>query len=132
MVLDSAGGALNKMLPVIKMGIGSPIGSGKQFMPWIHSEDLVRIFAHVIDKQLEGTFNALSGAVTNREFMKTIAKTIKKPFWFPNVPSFVLRTMYGEMSLMLLYGVKASNQKICSTGFEFKFKELDKALQDVL
>lgn len=132
MVLDSKGGALKKMVPIINMGIGSAIASGKQYSPWIHSEDLARLFAHVIEKQLEGSYNALAGSVTNKELMRTIAKTLKKPFFFPNVPSFLIRLMYGEMSLILLYGIKASNEKINSTGFEFKFKDLSAALKDVL
>lgn len=132
MVLDANGGALKKMVPIVNMGIGSAIASGKQFSPWIHSEDLARLFAHVIDKQLEGSYNALAGSVTNKELMRTIAKTLKKPFFFPNVPSFLIRLMYGEMSLILLYGIKASNEKISSTGFEFKFKDLPAALKDVL
>lgn len=132
MVLDANGGALTKMLPTIKAGIGSALGSGKQFSPWIHAEDLARIFAHVIEQQLEGSYNAIAGSVTNKELMKTIATTLKKPFWFPNVPSFVLRMLYGEMALMILNGVRASNQKIRRTGFEFKFTKLDAALKDVL
>lgn len=132
MVLDANGGALKKMVPIINMGIGSAIASGKQYSPWIHSEDLALLFAHVIEKELEGAYNALAGSVTNKELMRTIAKTLKKPFFFPNVPSFVIRLLYGEMSLILLYGIKASNQKICSTGFDFKFKDLSAALKDVL
>jgi uncharacterized protein (TIGR01777 family) len=132
MVLDANGGALKKMLPVINMGIGSAIASGKQFSPWIHSEDLARLFVHTVEQQLEGSYNALAGSVSNKELMRTIAKTLKKPFFFPKVPSFIIRILYGEMSLILLYGLKASNEKICSTGFEFKFKDLSAALKDVL
>ena len=132
MVLDRDGGALKRMVPVVKLGIGSALGSGKQFCPWIHSEDLSRLFIHVIEKELEGCYNALAGSVTNKLLMKGIAGTLNKAFWFPNVPSFALRLLFGEMALMLLNGVRASNQKVLETGFVFKFNELDKALTDVL
>jgi NAD dependent epimerase/dehydratase family enzyme len=131
-VLDANGGALNKMVPIIKKGLGSPIGSGKQYTPWIHSEDLANIFAHLIEQELDGSYNVLRGSVTNKELMKGIAKTLGKPFWMPNVPSFILKMIYGEMALMLLYGVRASNQKLTSSGFKFKFNDLDSALKDVL
>ena len=132
MVLDSDGGALKRMVPIVKIGIGSALGSGKQYSPWIHSYDLAHLFTHVIEKELKGCYNALAGSVTNKLLMKGIATTLNKPFWFPNVPSFALRLLYGEMALMLLNGVRASNQKILDSGFEFKFKELDEALTDVL
>jgi NAD dependent epimerase/dehydratase family enzyme len=64
--------------------------------------------------------------------MKTIAKVLHKPFWFPNVPAFVMRMMYGEMSIILLNGVKASNKKILNTGFHFKYKHLEEALNEAL
>jgi hypothetical protein len=131
-VLDPAGGALARMKGPIKAGIGSPLGSGDQQMPWIHSADLVSIFQHVMEKQLEGPFNAVAASASNKEFMKTMASVMKKPFFFPNVPAFVLKLMFGEMADMLLNGSKASNQLIRSTGYEFAFTELEKALKDVL
>ena len=131
-VLDGKGGALDKMVPIVKKGIGSALGSGTQMMPWIHIDDLANIYLHIIEKKLEGPYNALAGAVSNKSFMQTIAKVLQKPFWFPNVPAFVMRMMYGEMSVILLNGVKASNDKIVHTGFQFKFALLEEALKDAL
>jgi len=101
-------------------------------MPWIHSSDLVGIFIHSIDQQLNGAFNAVAQCDTNRAFMKELAQQLKKPFFFPAVPSFVLRAMFGEMADVLLKGTSASNKKIQSVGYSFKFASLDKALTDSL
>ncbi len=131
-VLDGNGGALQKMVPIVKKGIGSALGSGDQMMPWIHAEDLVKIYLHIIEHQLEGPYNALAAASSNKEFMESIAKVLHKPFWFPKVPAFVMRMMYGEMSIILLNGVKASNEKIIKTGFHFQHPNLDEALEETL
>jgi uncharacterized protein (TIGR01777 family) len=130
-VLGPEGGALKRMLPAIKMGIGSPLGAGKQFMPWIHAADLVGILVHTIDQKLNGAYNAVAQCDTNREFMKALAQELKKPFFFPAVPSFVLRALFGEMANVLLKGTSASNKKIQSVGYSFKFPSLEKALADV-
>jgi NAD dependent epimerase/dehydratase family enzyme len=95
-------------------------------------EDLVKMYLHIIEKQLEGPFNAVTDACSNKDFMKSIAKVLHKPFWFPKVPGFVMRMMYGEMSIILLNGVKASNDKILKTGFHFKYTNLEEALQETL
>lgn len=132
MVLDAEKGALPRIVGPIKMGIGSPLGNGKQQMPWIHAEDLAGIFVFAVKKRLEGAFNSCAGYTSNAEFMKTIALILDKPFWFPNVPSFVLKALYGEMSSLILEGIMVSNQKIKTAGYEFKYPELDKALIAVL
>lgn len=131
-VLDANGGALSKMLTPIKLGIGSPLGSGDQYMCWIHSEDLARLFAHVIEHKLEGAYNAIGGYCTNKEFMKTISTELNKPFWFPSVPPFALKMLFGEMAILLLKGMKASNEKIISTGFMFNYSNLHDVLKNVL
>lgn len=127
-VLSPNGGALSKMLPAIKMGIGSPLGSGNQAMAWIHIDDLVALFVFAIENQLTGAFNAVTACTSNKNFMKALAKQYKKPFWFPNVPSFVLKLIFGEMSTVLLDGVHVSHQKITDLGFQFQLKDLEKAL----
>lgn len=132
LVLDAENGALPRMVKPIKMGIGSPLGSGKQQMPWIHAEDLASIFTFAVEHKLQGSYNACAGYCSNETFMKTIATTLEKPFWFPNVPSFVLKALFGEMSSLILDGIKVSNQKIMSAGFVFKYPELEKALYSVL
>ena len=131
-VLDMNGGAMVKMLTPIRWGIGSPIGNGNQQMPWIHAADLSRLFIHVIDHQLSGAINAVSGSVSNKEFSEKLAKTLNKPFWFPSIPSFVMKLVFGEMSSMLLKGLRASNAKIKSSGYVFTFPDLTLALKDLL
>jgi uncharacterized protein (TIGR01777 family) len=131
-VLDADGGALKRMLPAVKMGIGSALGSGKQLMPWIHITDLIGIFGHVIENELNGSFNAVADAETNHDFMKTLAKVYNKPFWFPAVPSLMMRLLFGEMASVLLLGLDASNEKIKTSGFLFKHESLESALKSLL
>jgi uncharacterized protein (TIGR01777 family) len=131
-VMAANGGALAKMTPAVRYGIGSPLGSGKQMVPWIHITDLCFMFKHLIDGTTSGTFNAIAGQVTNETLMKAIATALHKPFWAPRVPEFVLRTLYGEMSLVLLKGVTASNDKIQKTGFVFRYEHLNTALEELL
>jgi uncharacterized protein (TIGR01777 family) len=131
-VLDNTGGVLQKMCAVVKMGIGSPIGSGKQLMPWIHKEDLVNLIIHVMENNLEGAFNAVAGCDSNANFMHSIARTMHKPFFFPKVPSFIMKLLYGEMSSVLLLGLNASNDKIVESGFVFRYMEIESALEDLL
>jgi uncharacterized protein (TIGR01777 family) len=131
-VFDKSGGALPRMLGPVKLGIGSALGSGIQHMPWIHAVDLVGIFEHVIDKELSGPYNAVAACDTNKEVTRSMAETLNKPFWFPNVPAFMMKLLFGEMASVLLLGLKASNEKIKSTGYVFQFPELKEALKDVL
>lgn len=130
-VLGREGGALSRMLPAIKMGIGSPLGSGNQYMPWIHVEDLVGIMIHSINHQLEGAYNAVAQCDSNKTFMHTLAQQLKKPFFFPAVPAFVMRLLFGEMADVLLKGTSASNQKVIKSGFVFKYTTLVAALNNV-
>jgi uncharacterized protein (TIGR01777 family) len=131
-VFDKSGGALPRMLGPVKLGIGSALGSGKQHMPWIHAADLVGIFEHIIDKELNGAYNAVAACDTNKEVTRAMAETLNKPFWFPNVPAFMMKLLFGEMASVLLLGLKASNDKIKTTGYTFQFPELKEALKDVL
>lgn len=132
MVLSSKGGALGRLLPVIKFGLGSGIGKGIQASPWIHIDDLVEMYVFAVENELEGSYNALAGYDSNYDLMKGLAQTLRKPYWLPNVPGFVMRRLFGEMALMLLNGVRASNDKITERGFVFKFTNLKDALSDLL
>ena len=131
-VLGREGGALKRMLPAIKMGIGSPLGSGNQYMPWIHVEDLVGFMIHAMNHQLEGAYNAVAQCDSNKTFMRTLAQQLKKPFFFPAVPAFVMRLLFGEMADVLLKGTSASNQKVIKSGFVFKYPTLVAALKNVV
>lgn len=132
-VLDPEGGALKKMMPIFKLGLGSPLGSGKQIMPWIALEDLVSIFHYLMEnKKLNGCFNAVAPEIIdNAEFSRLLAKNLKKPYFMPAVPAFVLKLMFGEMSQIILSGNKISSQKIIDAGFKFKYDKLEEYFKDM-
>ncbi len=133
-VLTRNGGALEKMKTPVKFGISSALGSGKQFMPWIHIDDLCEIYIKAIeDEQMSGAYNAVAPEhKTNREFTKTLASVLHKPFVFPNIPSFLLKLLFGRMSEMLLKGSRVSSEKIIKTGFRFRFPQLESALRNII
>ncbi|MBP8034003.1 MAG: TIGR01777 family oxidoreductase [Bacteroidia bacterium] len=129
-VLSKDGGALKRLLPLFKLGLGSAVGSGKQYMPWIHIDDLVSVFYEALfNPNYRGIYNAVSSEETaNQSFSKQLAKSVSKPFFLPNVPAFALKLVFGEMSNVLLEGSRVSNQKLLKAGFSFKFSLLSKAL----
>lgn len=118
-VMSKKGGALVKMMLPLKFGFISPIGSGKQYVPWISLTDLCRLFLYSIENnQIEGIYNAVSSkAITNKELTKSLAKNNKGIFLPINVPSFILKLIFGEMASILLLGNRVSNQKILHSGF---------------
>jgi uncharacterized protein (TIGR01777 family) len=130
-VLTAEGGALETIAKPIKMGLTSALGSGKQWMPWIHIDDLIKIFNFVMENRLEGSFNANAKNVNNLVFTETLAKQLHKKRWLPNVPAFVLKTILGEMATVVLEGVNASNEKIKKAGFVFQYEHLSDALKEV-
>lgn len=132
LVVDKKGGALKKIMKPIKLGVGSPLGSGQQYLPWIHIKDLCRMFIHCIEHKKEGIFNAANGYISNQEFMKTISKKMQKPFFFPAIPKPILSFFLGEMSTMLTESLKVSNQKIKQNGFEFLFPDFDSAMTHIV
>lgn len=129
-VLAKGDGALGKLESTIKRGLGAPIGSGKQYMPWIHLDDLVSLYEKAIfENDFKGIYNSVgSQHVNNEEFTQTLAKALKKKLWLPKVPAFVMKMIFGEMSEILLEGTKVSNEKVLHSGFEFKFDQLEPAL----
>lgn len=133
-VLSEQDGALKKMIPTIKNYLGSPLGSGKQYMPWIHVKDICSIYEFALkNPTVNGAYNATSPQhTTNENLTKKIAEVLKKPLFMPNVPSFVLKLIFGELADALLEGSRASSQKIQDTGFQFEFPDLQKALEDLL
>lgn len=131
-VLDKRGGALKKMLFPFKLGLGGRIGSGKQWMPWIHLEDVIRAFDFVMaNKELDGVFNITAPeAVNNKIFTSILAKAIKRPALFI-IPSFVLNAIYGKASVVLTQGQCAVPDKLLKAGFSFKFPQLESAFEDI-
>lgn len=132
-VLSANDGALKKLTPIFKAGIGSAVGNGNQYMSWAHEKDLVRMFIHCLESNIQsGVYNATSdNPITNYEFSKTLAKVLRKPFFLPKVPAFVLKLIFGEMSQLVLVSQRISNLKIKSTEFEFRFKTIQDALINI-
>ncbi len=133
-VLTRRGGALQRMALPARFGIGSPLGSGSQYVPWIHIDDLCAIYAKALeDLSMSGAYNAVAPEhVNNREYMKTVSAVMERPFFFPSIPSFMFRMFFGEMSSILLNGSRVSPEKIISAGFVFNYPELRSALKDLL
>jgi len=128
-VLETDGGALGRMLLPFKLGLGGPLGSGQQWMSWIHRADLVNIILFALDHpEIEGALNGTAPEpVRMREFAKTLARILKRPCIFP-VPGFVLKILLGEMSSVLLLGQKVLPQKALNNAFSFQYPKLQDAL----
>lgn len=132
-VLSEKGGALAEMAKPVNLGVGSPLGTGRQLLSWIHLDDLCGIFIKIVeDDKMSGVYNGVSShAVTNSEMTKAIADALHKPYWAPNVPAFVLKIVVGEMAVIILNGSNVSSEKIERAGYKFKFTDLDAALKDL-
>lgn len=133
-VLTKKGGALEKMTRPAKYGLSAAIGNGKQYLPWIHIDDLTNIYIKAIeDQNMQGTYNTVSPThTTNKEFTKTLAKTLKKPYWLPNIPAILLKLTLGKRSDLLLKGNRISAKKIEKSGFIFQFPKLTIALNHII
>jgi uncharacterized protein (TIGR01777 family) len=132
-VLDADGGALAKMLPPFKAGLGGPIGGGKQYMPWIHRDDLTGIYLAAIDSPgFAGPVNASApDPVTNKEFSHALGRALHRPAVAP-IPGFTIKAMYGEMAQIVLKGVRMVPGRVPELGYEFAHPDLDEALRDTL
>jgi uncharacterized protein (TIGR01777 family) len=133
LVISKTGGAIKKMSLPIKLGIGSALGSGKHYMPWIDISDLAKLYVEAIENELyTGTYNAVSSEhQTNEQFTKTLAKQLNKPLFLPKVPAFLLRLVFGELSTIALEGSRVSNQKLISSNFKFNFPTLESSLKSI-
>ncbi|HSR49891.1 MAG TPA: TIGR01777 family oxidoreductase [Acidobacteriota bacterium] len=133
-VLDPGGGALKKMLPAFRLGLGGPLGNGRQYMSWIHLEDQVRGILHCLENQdVHGPVNLTApNPVTNKEFTRTLGKVLKRPAFLP-APAFALRMIMGEMAdQMLLQGQRVECRVLQESGFDFRHPQLPEALRDLL
>ncbi|MCA0430757.1 MAG: TIGR01777 family oxidoreductase [Bacteroidetes bacterium] len=129
-VLVKNGGMVQKLTPLAKRGITVSLGSGKQYLPWIDIRDLVRLYEFILSNStVSGIFNAIAiEQITMNDFSKRLLHSFGKKSFLPNVPSFIIRLLFGEMSVMLLEGSKVSNEKLKTTGFIFEFDTLEKSL----
>ncbi|RYD89904.1 MAG: TIGR01777 family protein [Sphingobacteriales bacterium] len=131
-VLDAGGGALPQLSLPVKFGVGAALGNGKQWMSWIHWQDVVDMYLFGIENDIKGVYNMVApNPVTNKQLTKAVAKHLKRPLWVPNVPALALKLFLGEMSTLVLGGTKVSPIKIEDAGFKFKFTTLDGALTDI-
>lgn len=132
-IFSKNGGALQKMMKPIKLWFGAALGKGNQYMPWIHIEDLCGIFKHILDdEKIKGTFNGVAPEhITNAELTKAIGVSINKKILLPNIPSFVLKLIFGKMAIILLEGSRISSKKIESLGYKFKFTSVKNALDQL-
>ncbi len=133
-VLMKQGGALEKMAKPIRLGFGAVLGSGEQYIPWIHSTDLIRIFAKaLVSDDLQGAYNAAAPSFnTNKGFTLKLAKVLGKKIWLPPVPPLVLKGIFGERAVLLLKGSRVSSEKLIESGYQFEHVELEEALNDLL
>ena len=132
-VLDAGGGALARMLPPFKAGLGGPIGGGRQYIPWIHRDDLVGIYLAALDTPtFAGPINASAPSpVTNKEFARALGRALHRPAVAP-VPGFAVKALYGEMAQIVLTGVRMIPSRAGELGYEFAHPDLDDALRDTL
>jgi hypothetical protein len=131
-VLDRRGGALQRMLPPFRMGAGGKLGSGRQWMSWIHIDDLIGLFRLAMDKPLQGAINGVAPSpVVNAEFTKTLAAALHRPALFP-VPGFGLKLLFGDMAEMLLGSQRVAPRAAEAAGYAWRFPELQPALADLL
>jgi uncharacterized protein (TIGR01777 family) len=132
-VLSDKGGALPLMAKPIRFFVGSPLGNGRQYVPWIHLDDICNIYVKAVeDKTMQGAYNAVAPThATNKELTKRIARAMHRPLIMPNVPVFLLKFLFGEMSVVVLEGSRISCKKIQDAGFVFRYEQLDDALNNL-
>ncbi len=130
-VLGQGGGALQKMLPVFKTGLGGPAGSGKQFMSWVHIEDLANMFVEALkNENIEGVVNGTAPyPATNAEFSKQLGKALNRPAFLP-APAFALKIALGEMSQIVLEGQRVLPVKFKEHNFRYRYPTLEMALKE--
>ncbi|MCK8043988.1 TIGR01777 family oxidoreductase [Shewanella sp. 1CM18E] len=133
LVLGKQGGALAKMLPAFKLGLGGPIADGQQGMSWIHQTDMVRLLVHLTENNsCKGVFNGTApNPVSNKSFTKALGKAVNRPACIP-APAFGLKLALGEMSTLLIEGQYVTPKHALAAGFEFQYTELDDALTQIL
>jgi uncharacterized protein (TIGR01777 family) len=132
-VLDRGGGALAKMLPFFRLGIGGPVAGGRQRLPWIHVDDLVALYVAALDGgDWSGPVNATApDPPTNKEFSRALGRALRRPAILP-VPALAIRALYGQMAAIVVTGQRAVPERPLALGFRFAHPELDEALRSAL
>ena len=129
--LSESAGALAKMLPFFKLGIGGPVAGGKQYLPWVHLDDVVGAIAFALDTDsLRGPVNVTApDPPTNAEFSKVLGRVLKRPAFLP-VPGFAVHTLYGQMAEIVTRGARAVPARLTEAGYPFRWPDLEPALAD--
>ena len=132
-VLEKGGGALGKMLAPFRLGLGGPLGTGEQWMSWIHRDDLVGLVHFLLEKkEIRGAVNGTAPhPVRMKEFSQALGRALHRPAFFP-VPGFALKILLGEMADMLLTGQRVRPKRVLEAGYSFKFPQLEMALREIL
>ena len=132
-VLDAGGGALKTMLPPFKLGVGGPVAGGKQYMPWIHVDDIVGLYLKALDDESwSGAYNGSAPEpVTNKTFSKALGKALHRPAVSP-VPAFAIKLLYGDMAEIVVEGQRAVPERVLGGGYTFRQGDLQPALEDAL
>jgi uncharacterized protein (TIGR01777 family) len=128
-VLAPRGGALAKMLPFFKLGIGGPVAGGRQYVPWVHLDDVVGAVVFLLGEQLEGPVNVTAPEpVTNKELSRTLGRVLRRPAFAP-VPALAVKTLYGEMATIVTTGQRVVPGRLMELGYEFREPDLEEALR---
>ncbi|MFD1258225.1 TIGR01777 family oxidoreductase [Mucilaginibacter terrae] len=132
-ILTTKGGALPPLSLPVKFYVGTTLGNGKQYIPWIHIDDAVDMYMHAVDGQLPpDVYNMVAPSpVTNKQLTQAVARQLHKPLWLPSVPAFALKLVLGEMSLVVLGSTRVSAQKIQDAGYIFKYDNITDALKNI-
>lgn len=133
-VLAKEDGALKQMLPLYRLGLGAPVGTGEQKMTWIDVDDLARFIDFAIENpSISGIYNVASPEVlTNKAFSSQLAKALGRPHFLPTVPAWALRILYGEMATLVLQGRNLDTTKLRQTKFQLNYPTIEKSLKHLL
>ena len=131
-VLSPEGGALEKMLPFFKLGVGGPVAGGKQYVPWVHLDDVVGAIDFCLRSDVEGPVNVTAPEpVTNKELSRTLGRVLRRPAVAP-VPALAVKTLYGEMATIVTTGARVMPERLRELGYEFRRPELEDALRSAI
>jgi uncharacterized protein len=132
-VLDKTGGALKTMLPPFRLGVGGPVAGGRQYLPWIHVDDLVGLYLRALDDaSWSGPYNGSAPEpVTNKDFSKALGRALHRPAIAP-VPALAIKLLYGDMAEIVTEGQRAVPERALAGGYAFRHADLDEALADAL
>jgi uncharacterized protein (TIGR01777 family) len=132
-VLAGGGGALAKMLPPFRLGVGGPVAGGRQYVPWIHRDDVVGGLLHCVDdERASGPVNLTApNPATNAELSRALGRVLHRPAVLP-VPGLALKLLYGEMAATVLTGQRAVPARLLELGYRFKYSEVEPALREAL